>query len=265
MRTPRAAVFDLDDTLAAERELVDETFAELAADVAGRLREPTALPGHIVEEARRLWWAHPDHPWARRTGVASWEALWARFEGDDPVVAGYRDWAPRYRLDAWRNALRRQGVDDPALAADLADRFPALRRTKHRVDPDAAPLLDELRARGVRLGLVTNGLSCLQREKLAATGLADRFEAVVAGADLGVGKPDPAPLRAVLERLGAPAGDAVMIGNSVEKDVACAAAAGVRAIWVDRTGSPDVEDGPAPDAAVRGLAELREVLGLTSS
>jgi FMN phosphatase YigB (HAD superfamily) len=60
-----------------------------------------------------------------------------------------------------------------------------------------------------------------------------------------------------LQAVGAAAGEAVMVGNSLEKDVDGATAAGIRAIWVNRNGEP----GPSDVLAVRDLCEL---LGLLS-
>jgi HAD superfamily hydrolase (TIGR01509 family) len=100
---------------------------------------------------------------------------------------------------------------------------------------DAARLAD-LRDRP--LVLVTNGAGCLQREKLEASGLAGHFDAVVVSADVGVGKPDPAVFRHALGLVDAAPDDALMISDTLERDVDGALAAGLRAVWVDRFGRP---------------------------
>jgi putative hydrolase of the HAD superfamily len=92
------------------------------------------------------------------------------------------------------------------------------------------------------LALVTNGAACLQREKLAASGLGDYFEAVVVSADLGVAKPDPAVFERALAQLGANSNRGVMIGDSLRKDVDGALAAGLGAVWVNRNGSTPPRD-----------------------
>ena len=138
------------------------------------------------------------HPYCRRVGISSWEGLWCRFEGEE--LDGLRRWAPEYRREAWRRALADQGVDDRALAEELGERFGIERRARHEVFADVPAALA---AAGVPLALVTNGASCLQREKLAGSGLADRFDAVVVSGDLGVGKPDASVFRHALSLLGA--------------------------------------------------------------
>jgi putative hydrolase of the HAD superfamily len=149
-----------------------------------------ALVTAVRARARALWNATPAHPYCKRIGISSSEAMWCRFEGDGPEVTWLRAWAPEYRREAWRLALAEQGVDDAGLAEALGERFGVERRARHEVFPDAVPALIELGERHA-LALVTNGAACLQREKLAASGLADHFAAVVVSADVGAGKPIP--------------------------------------------------------------------------
>jgi putative hydrolase of the HAD superfamily len=107
--------------------------------------------------------------------------------------------------------------------------------------------------------MVTNGLSCLQREKVAASGLGTAFGAIVVSGELGCGKPEPEPLLTALQTLAIPPEAAIMVGDSLERDVAGARAAGVRSVWVNRTGSQH-RDGPAPDHEVADLNGLLELL-----
>ena len=62
-----------------------------------------------------------------------------------------------------------------------------------RLFPDALATLDALD--GYRLGVISNGTSAQQRQKLAAVGVLDRFAAVMISEDIGVAKPDPRDLR----------------------------------------------------------------------
>jgi putative hydrolase of the HAD superfamily len=237
-----ALLLDLDDTLVVEEPAAAAAFeatAALAATVhcidAGRL----ALDARA--RARALWHAGPNHAYCERIGISSWEGLWCRFEAeptgqDGDEVRALRAWSPAYRRESWRLALADQGVADDALANTLGERFGVERRARHAVFADAEPALVRLSA-GHRLGLLTNGAACLQREKLAASGLAGLFEVVVISADVGVAKPDIALFRYALERLGAQPHETTMVGDSLRKDVNGALAAGINAIWVDRAGS----------------------------
>ncbi len=207
---------------------------------------------------RELWRAAPNYPYGKRIGVSSWEGLWCRFEGDAPELCALRAWAPGYRAAVWRRALADQGIDDEPLAHELGERFGPERRARHETFADAAPALDALRG-DYALALVTNGASCLQREKLAASGLADRFDAIVVSGDLVKSKPDPAIFAAALRALGAEPADAVMVGDSLSKDVDGALAAGLRAVWVNRDGAP-LPAGRGDVVAIRDLGALAGVL-----
>jgi putative hydrolase of the HAD superfamily len=247
-----ALLFDLDDTLIVEEAAAVAAFEATARAAEGLHEVDVArLAVEARARARELWRAAPTHPYCRRVGISSWEGLWCRFEGDD--LGALRRWAPEYRREAWRRALADQGVDDVALAEALGERFGVERRARHDVFADVPAALA---AAGVPLALVTNGASCLQREKFAASGLADHFDAVVVSGDLGVGKPDASVFRHALSLLGAPAGSAVMVGDSLDRDVEGARAAGLRAVWLNRTGQPQ----PDGVTAISTLAELAALL-----
>jgi len=251
----RAVLLDLDDTLVVEEAAAVAAFAATASVAAERHPvDAGALALDARARARELWWAAPTHPYCRRIGVSSWEGLWCRFEGEDGDLPALRRWAPEYRRETWRLALADHGVQDGALAEELGERFGVERRAVHETFADAAPALDALAGR-YRLALVTNGASCLQREKLAASGLADRFDVVVAGGDVGAAKPDRAIFERALAAVGVAPGEAVMAGNSLENDVEGAIAVGIRAIWIDRDGAPE-RPGVTTVRDLRDLAAL---------
>lgn len=77
---------------------------------------------------------------------------------------------------------------------------------------------------------------------------------------LVLGKPQPLAFELALEQLGLPAHEVVMVGDTLQTDVAGAAAAGIRCIWLNETGLP-----PGPEAApTRVAANLQQVLALLS-
>lgn len=238
MRT--ALLFDLDDTLVVEEPAAAAAFlatAEVAAERHDDL-DAAALARSARSRARELWRAGPAYEYGEATlGMSSWEALWCRWEGERAEVRMAREWAAGYRVEAWRIALADHAVADIALAEELGERFGVERRRRHQAFDDARPALDHLRPTHA-IALLTNGASCLQREKLAGSGLSeDDFDVVVISGDLGVGKPEPAIFMHTLSRLGVTADRAVMIGDSMERDIDGAAALGIRGIWLNRDGA----------------------------
>jgi putative hydrolase of the HAD superfamily len=254
-----AILIDLDDTLVVEEGAAVAAFAATAR--AAAVHHPidaAALAVAARTRARELWRAGSTYPFCQRIGISSWEGLWCRFEGDADELRALRAWAPEYRREAWRRALADQGVDDEVLAAELGERFGTERRALCETFADAATTLDALHGEHA-LALVTNGASCLQREKLATSGLADRFDAIVVSGDLGAGKPDPAIFAHALRALGAEPGEAVMVGDNLAKDVDGALAAGLGAVWVNRDGKE--RPGGRPDLReIAGLSELAVVI-----
>jgi putative hydrolase of the HAD superfamily len=121
--------------------------------------------------------------------------------------------------------------------------------------PDAAPALTVLRERGHRLAIVSNWDCSLADwlEKSQLLGLVDGV--VVTSAAAGAAKPDPAIFRRALGLLGVEANAAVHVGDSLEKDIAGARNAGIRAILVARRADP-----PPGVKAIRSLAELPSLL-----
>jgi putative hydrolase of the HAD superfamily len=256
----RALLFDLDETLMVEEPVAVAAFAATARFAASRYEiDPELLASRVRSRARELWYAAPTHGYCMRVGVSSWEGLWCRFEGDAPDVRALREWSPTYRSESWVLALADQGVDDALLAAELAERYGEERRARHEVFADVAHALAGF-AGSHRLAVVTNGAGCLQREKLAASGLGDFFQSVVVSADLGIAKPDASVFQHAVGQLGVDSADAVMIGDSIAKDVDGALAAGLGAVWVNRNGSSvpaDRED----VVEISTLNDLPEALG----
>jgi len=98
---------------------------------------------------------------------------------------------------------------------------------------DVLPVLDELRAARLGIGLVSNGIRDLH--EFVAHHRLD-VDAIVDSRRHGRVKPHPTIFQAALEQLGVVAAEAVMVGDSVEEDVEGARALGMRALLVDRDG-----------------------------
>jgi putative hydrolase of the HAD superfamily len=105
--------------------------------------------------------------------------------------------------------------------------------------PDTVPALGELRARGLRVLVVSNWDVSLPRV-LARCGIAGLIDATVTSAEVGARKPDPAIFLAALELAGSSADEALHVGDTAEEDVTGARAAGIRALLIDRDGGGDI-------------------------
>jgi putative hydrolase of the HAD superfamily len=252
-------IFDLDDTLVVEQASAEAAFIETGELARARYGlDPNELHTTLKRICRELWYAFASHPYCKRVGISSWEGMWAEFTGPDPDLKALRDWAPVYRCQSWRAALRSHGIDDSDLAVELAETFLSLRRGKHVVYEDASRALAQL-SRSHALGLLTNGASDLQRRKIDGAGLAAYFDQVLISGDVGIGKPDRRIFDMILTRLKACAETSLMIGDNLTSDVQGAQEAGLRAAWVNRSGR--CRDGSiVPDWEISSLDELNPIL-----
>ena len=224
-----AVLFDAGGTLFTERSSRDEIYAGLLADLG------VACP--LAEVARLRAAIHDELPEV--------------FEG-----------AVRYS-DAWfrefvRRLLARVGsaADPEEVRARLAAYF--TRAENYVVHADVLPVLDELRARRLRLGVVSNWSDRLPA-LLDGLGLTPRFDAVVVSALFGRSKPDPAIFLEALRRLGSPPARAFHVGDHPLNDLQGARGAGLRAVLLDRADARP--PGVAPGDCIRSLSELSALLG----
>lgn len=128
--------------------------------------------------------------------------------------------------------------------------------------PDAEAVLRTLKARGYCIGIIANQ-SAGTAERLSAWGLLAHIDLLVASAEEGVSKPDPAIFRIALERAGCRPHEAMMIGDRLDNDIAPAKAVGMRTIWLPQGPAewqlPRCAEEKA-DAVARRLTQLTGIL-----
>ena len=151
---------------------------------------------------------------------------------------------------------------DAAEAERMLATYVEFQRSVHddmvRPFPGAASTLAALRARRVKLGLVTSKGREMTERTLLRCGLAGALDTVVTAHDVARGKPDPEPVLAALARLGMVGrGDDVLFVGDSPFDLVAGRAAGVRtaaAIW-GPFARADLES-EAPDYWLNGLADV---------
>lgn len=152
--------------------------------------------------------------------------------------------------------FRRLGVPADAFAP-LAQRLLARHEERNLwgvVRERTAETLEALRARGYRLGVISNADGRVE-PLLEAVGLRRHFEFVIDSGKVGVEKPDPRIFRLGCERLGIEPGHVAYVGDIYEIDVVGARSAGMRPLLVDPL---DRFAGYAVER-VRGIHELLDL------
>ena len=128
-----------------------------------------------------------------------------------------------------------------------------------RLDPDALPLLESLRERGIKTAIVSNtpwgSPASAWRNELARHGLLERVDASVFCGDVGWRKPNPAPFRRALELIHVAPADAIFVGDDARWDLVGAQNAGLRPVLIRPSVVPVIEGSI-------GINRLSDVLDL---
>ncbi len=151
----------------------------------------------------------------------------------------------------YRRLLRELGIDDAGLADRLFEVFSSA--SSYALFDDVAPVLRELEAMGLRLGVISNFEGWLQ-EMLMELEIGHLFDVSVISGLVGVEKPDPRIYEIALAEAGVEPHAAVHVGDSPQLDVEPAAAVGMHGVLLDRLGR-------YPGVGHPRISSLRELPG----
>jgi putative hydrolase of the HAD superfamily len=234
---PRAMLIDMDDTILSAYARPEIAWNIVATEFADELapHAPQAVAAAIVGAARTFW-ANAGAEWRMRLTEARQIVVKDGFAA--LAAAGAR-----------------------ALPADLAirlgDRFTAYREEQMFVFPGAHEAIDALKARGIRLALVTNGAADMQRAKIERFALTNRFDHIQIEGEHGFGKPEEKAYLHAMDALGVGPSDTWMVGDNLEWEIEAPQRLGIYSIWIDVHGDGLPEGSTVkPDRIIRSLTEL---------
>jgi HAD superfamily hydrolase (TIGR01549 family) len=231
-----AVFFDLDDTLHDDQNVLLRVMESMAGDLAA----------HRAVDARLLHGAYFS------AADAYWEHV--RRGSDQPLSLGSRRWI-------WMQTMEAVGIDPHgALSLEARRLFERYCSEYMELFPGALELLLALRERGLKLGVVTNGLSETHRDKIAFLKIESLFDEFFIADEVGAAKPEVRFFAHACEGLRVSPQRAVMVGDNLERDVHGAQGAGLFGVWYAPQGATLPESVPTPDAVVRDFTELRHVL-----
>lgn len=195
---------------------------------------------------------------------------------DAALVAAYRqalrkvfyDYLPRpfyHHRDMFRDALVELAAE---LGLELRDELLArhqalqwqLQARDFRLRQGVEETLEELRRRGLHVGMVSNIDQDHLEHLLEIAGIREHFHSLLSSEVAGSCKPDQRFFRQALERAGCEAAAAMFVGDSLPQDIVGSNRAGMRSvlIWSGEGEPPEVEDRPAH--VIRAIPELLTLL-----
>ncbi len=121
-------------------------------------------------------------------------------------------------------------------------------------------LIRELAEKGYTMGVITNGLTAVQKARLNRPEFQDYFRVFVISEEVGSAKPSEKIFRIAAEKLGVPLSQKVLIiGDSLTSDIAGGIQAGISTCWYN-PGKWENQSSWIPDFEVAGFEELKTLL-----
>lgn len=231
--TPRAVLFDWGGVVSPWRDVdAREPWQDFAAGYGTMACALTSLTSALVAAEDRVWAASREH------GVASSLDGLLTAAGLDP---GHE--ATQAGVAAYRSFWEARSMTHPGIEA----------------------LWSSLRARGLRLGLLSNTVfpAAWHRDWLERDGVLHLLDATVFSSDLPVAKPHPDAFRAAASAVGFAPEDCVYVGDRLYEDVSGSQAVGMRAILVPHSRIPVDqlrETEAQPDAVAYELDDVAAIV-----
>ncbi len=227
-------LIDLDDTILSGGQR-SQVLLQVALELATELtpHTPDAVARYL-EVALTLFWSDPARHKVARFGLteARRQVIGETFEALTPPLS-------------------------QTCADRFAGRFSAVREDIACVFPGALEGLHALRGAGVRLALITNGSSDVQRAKIARFALAAYFDHIQIEGEVGFGKPEEQAYRHAMAALGSEPHDTWIVGDNLEWEVAAPQRLGLYGVWCDGFGlGLPAGTTVKPDRIIRTLGDL---------
>ena len=211
----------------------------------------------------------------------SWDSLGELYyqEGLDAYFASVDDWREKYlecnhslwplynvgkitkeylQLERFRRVLEEAGFPQEQLLAKskaLDPLYLSILGTKTRLVDGAREMLQYLKDKGYRIGMISNGFYEVQYCKMRSSQVEHFFEVVVLSDDIGVNKPDRRIFDHALKKAGAKAESSIIIGDNPDTDIYGAISAGWKAIYFN----PMKKEKPSAIKDVFDVTHLDEV------
>ena len=161
--------------------------------------------------------------------------------------------------DALDFALQTLAVDDPSLRDRLLDLYDHL-----QAFPEVPEVLRTLKKAGIATAILSNGSPDMLDAAVRHTGIGADLDAVLSVESVGVYKPHPSVYDLAARQFGVSLPE-ISFQSSNAWDAVAAATFGMRVVWCNRYGQQRERLTAQPDAEVKTLSALPEILGLRAA
>lgn len=234
---PKAILFDLDDTILSFDGAADMAWKDICGTFIKRMNPSFDDKDLLksINRVRKWYWGDPERHKAGRMDMM------------------------KSRREIVKMALQELQYEDDKAACDMADCYTQLQNEYICLFPDSIHTLDKLKALGIRMALITNGPSEIQRGKINRFCLSGYFDFCLIEGEVGYGKPDTRVFEMALEKLKCSADEVWMVGDNLVWDVEAPQRIGIYAIW-NNFRKEQLPKGSTiiPDRIIHSIAQLLE-------
>src|SRR4030095_4365811 len=237
MKTPRAVLFDLDDTLFDHRHSMRTALGEVQ-----KKYKCFAISTLDEFEKQHVMLLNDVHFNQILTGEVTPE------EG---------------RAFRFKRIFSLYGINaSDELSNETAEFYRENYKNAERLKPGAAELLTKIKEK-YKIGIVTNNIVEEQNRKLVKGGINHLVDVMVTSEEVGVTKPDALIFQTALERLSCSPEETIMLGDQWEMDIVGAYKVGIKCIWVNTYDDKRENNGIAVE--IKSLENTEMVLNLINN
>lgn len=207
-----------------------------------------------------------DFQTAMRTSIINAARAVGIKAADEKIIKEFRDitvivWRKledegliREQLDKLRFAMLKERLNEDFDTSAMSFTFQdEMKKTRFLID-GATEFLSAVRARGIKVYIVTNGFAPIAHERLKA--LDGYIDGAFISDEIGYNKPDPRLFDHVINALGVDKSRALVFGDSVNSDIRGGIDSGLDTCLYDPCGETESN----ADYTVRSFAELLSIL-----
>lgn len=233
MNSPNTIIFDLDDTLIMSDGTVEKTWQEVCDEFSRNINDLSSE--QLYQEIRK-------------------ESIW--YWGDKTRHRLGRINMTDTRREIVKSAFKNLGLDHQDLAIQFADEYSKRRMEVITIFPGVYEVLDLIKQKGIKTGLLTNGEHQMQQEKVDKFKLAPYFDVIQIEGAVGFGKPEKKSYLTLLKSLEADISTTWIVGDNLEWEVQIPQSLGLTAIWMNYYKREIENDAIKPDKIIHQITEI---------